>query len=401
MVQIKLHVKPDNLFLTQIIYEGIMLVLQHNTDTAKITLEKIELIGDALRKTLQEISGDEELAKHYRAVNIRLAGNDIKYNLGGKLLKAVGIDTKNRITNIGQIIESLLKNFDKIKDISDIEYTYIIGKDFVIGNKSKDLLSGIQLFKTDRYTGLTSLDTDTTYQQFTVKSDPLLYLFAILGLASSYAGGTFEHSYHVFLSPDEIIEILARGDPEYLYNVMSLKREVIRRLREILRSRVPEELLLLKTLIDLGLQELMIKYEIDHLSLQIYVVAREGNTFKIYNKIPLTIYARPYYMEVLRQLSREPEKLIEALQETISPNSSLVKTLQMLEANRKPPDTAHAITAIRMLHRLIISGEPDSLYSFLREIETAAKILEQEGAPASLNRAKGYKYILSRISSTL
>ena len=401
MPRIKLLVKPDNLFLTQTIYEGILVMLQHNRDAAKISLDEIALPGDALRKTLEQISIDEELAEHYRNADIGLVGNDIKHNIGGALLRSIGIKTEGKITNIKQIIIALLENTNNIQDLKDTILTYRIGKNFLIGSEDRNLLSGLQIFKVDRYTGLTSLDAGATYRQYTVKSEPLLLFLAILGLASSYAGGTREYSYHLFLSPDEIIEVLVKGDPEYLYNIMSVKREVIKRLKEILRSRVPEEVVILKTLIDLSLQDLLSKYEIDYLSLQLYVIAREGNTFKIYSKIPLTIYSRPYYLEVLRETVRDPEKLVEALEEALKPGSPLINAIQRLALKQKPVDSTHALTAIRELHRFISSGDLDGLYGFLRELETAKKVLEQEGDKRSIQQAKKYEYLLSRISSPL
>ena len=398
---IKLLVKPDNLFLTHVLYEGILVVLQHNRDYVEITPDRIELPRNALRRAFEDIAMDEKLSKHYRSVSIGLAGNDIKHDLGGKLLGDLGIMTSEKITGIGQIINAILDNPEHIQDIGDAVLTYTIKRDFIVGRSGDKLLSGLQIFKVDRYTGLTSLDAGTTYQHYTVRFDPILLFLSILGLASSYSGGTRNLSYHLFLSPDEILEILIRNDQEYLYNVMSVKRQVVEKLREILRTRLPEEAIILRTLIDLSIQDMLARYEIEYLSLQLYVIAREGNTFKIYNKIPLTLYAHPYYIEVLRNITSDPEKLLEAIQEALEPKSPLITALQSLDTINKSPDASHALNAVRELYRFISSGSLDALYAFLRELEMAGKVLEQDGSPKSIRLAEKYKYILSRISSSI
>ncbi len=403
MPSIKLHVKPDNTFLTNIMYEGILALIQYNRDRATVSLDKVDLPANALRRLFKQISMDEKLSKTYRSIYMRLIGNDIKHKIGEKILESAGITgVQEKITSIGQIIDKLLENYDMIIDIPDTDYTYTIArKNLVIGSPGKKVISAPQIFKADRYTGFTTLDMDTTFEQFTVKSEPVFLIIGALGLASSYISGADNHYYFLFLSPDEILEALARRDPEYIYNIMSIKRRVIEELRGIMKTRLPEEAIILKIALDLNIYKELAGHEIDHLSMQLYVVAHEGNAVKIYGKIPLTIYSKPYRIYVLEKITGKPEKLLEALSEALGPGSPVVKALQLLTARNKPADADHALRSVRELYRLIASGDISGLYGFLRELGNAERALEAEHDASSIRRAEAYARLLTRISRSL
>ncbi len=404
MPRIDLLVKPDNTFLSQILYEGLLILIQHSSE-ARIDINSLELPHDVVRRVLKTYRDNDDLRGELNYIKIGFVGNDLRYHIGSTILSNIGIhiDRKIAIKKYVDVINHLLNNVEHVKDLVDDVLIYkISGGKLVIGRKYGEVIGAPQLFKIDRYTGLTSLDTDTTFKHFGTASTIQWILIGILGILSSYvtlAGFKREFShYFLFLSPDEIVNMLGKGDQGYIYNVMVLKKKLIKRLREVLQRPVFDELLLLEILLDTSLVSELKKLDIDHLSFQLYRVVSEGQTYKIYNILPITLYSKPYYIDLLDRVARDRDGLLDSLRKALDTRGPILRAIYSFHTDNKYVEADHMVSAVRELYRLIISSEPDGLYGFLREIEASATVLENSRDERERGRAKQYRRILREIS---
>ncbi|ABN69436.1 conserved hypothetical protein [Staphylothermus marinus F1] len=417
MAELKLLIKPDNTFLTQIIYEGLLLLLQHNLDQSSFHYNKIILPSYSLRKLFENVIRDKSLRDEFVSVRTAFVGNDKKYDLPGQILKSVGVPLKGKsgITYIGQLLEVLINNYTKLPDLRDSSLIYKrTSNSLIIGSALQDVVSAPQIFKVDRYTGFTTADLNTTYNRYGVKGEPFWVLIGLLGIASSYVVQYREPKsgskvskisyYYLFFSPDEMLEMLASRNPKYLYNLMTLKRIVVTKLRELINSNLPSEIIILSLMLDTNIMAELAKNEIDHLFLQLYRVVNEGNTYKIYNTTLLNLYSTPYYLDVLEKItgsSDKSENLLSILNKMVQPNSPLIWSINSMDKKNKDPDADHAFRALMELYRFIVYGDPRGFYGFLRELTNAKTILEGEKNEKYKNRARYYSRRLTEISKTL
>ncbi|MCD6487630.1 MAG: hypothetical protein J7K21_00190 [Desulfurococcales archaeon] len=403
MPRIKLMVKPDNTFLNLLLYEGLLTLIQYSGTDVRININEIELPHDALRRVLKAVRDSEDARKELDFVKIGFVGNDLRHKIGAAILLKTGIPISKSISikNYASVLKYLVDNADRIFDLMDDELLFnIISGNLVIGRKKA--ISAPQLFKIDRYTGFTSLDANTTYKQYGVRASIQWIIIGILGIMSSYvtqAGTKREFSHHfLFLSPDEIAGMVGSRDPVYIFNIMMLKKKLIHRLREILKRPIPEELLLLKILLDTGLIAELRRLDIDHIAFQLYRIVVEGQTYKIYNTVPIILYSMPYYLDLLNRIARDGEKLVESLRKALDTKSPIIRAIYSFHIDNKYPEADHMVSAIHELYRLIALGDPSGLYGFMRELETASKALEESSEEDSRNRARQYRRIIKEIS---
>lgn len=407
MPTLKLIIKPDNTFLTQIIYEGILLLIQNNMDKATIDLNEVKLPNYAIRKLLENLGKETDITNKQRRVKVFFVGNDLRNDIPAKIIRALGVEIpgKIRIGSVDDLIKILAGNYSKVKDLIDTALAYNIkGGTFYIGSPIKEKVTAPQLFKIDRYVGFTTTDKDITFKQFTVVGDPIWILIGLLGIKSSFVVGYRESYYFLFFSPDEIIDMIASRNAKYVYNMMSLKRLVIKKLEEIIGSNLPSEIIILSLMLDTNIMAELAKNEIDHLFLQLYRVVNEGNTYKIYNTTLLNLYSTPYYLDVLEKItgsSDKSENLLSILNKMVQPNSPLIWSINSMDKKNKDPDADHAFRALMELYRFIVYGDPRGFYGFLRELTNAKTILEGEKNEKYKNRARYYSRRLTEISKTL
>lgn len=398
MPSIKLYVKPDNTFLTQLIYDGLLTLIHYNRVNTKFNTNTIEIPKDSLRKVFESIKQDKELVEKISEIRLRFVGNDKRHQIPSKILKSIGIIVSRDINTYGELLNIFLDNAKNIPDLDDLDLIYrISSKDsFIVGEKEE--ITAPQLFKIDRYTGFTSPDTKTTYQQYTLRTTSRWMLISLIGILSSYISSYRNEYYFVFLSPDDIIMLLARGDPNLVYNIMSIKNLLNKKLKDVLKTTIPEEIIVLSILFDLNIIKVITSYEIEHVSFQIYRIASEGNTFKIYSTIPITIYSNPYYLDILKESVKDYEKLVEELNNAFSGNGIIIQAIRSISSKNPYPEAEHVLSASYQLYKLITVGDINGLYSFLRELENACSILESRKDEKLKIRFKIYKRLLTTIS---
>ncbi|OYT39706.1 MAG: hypothetical protein B6U89_03650 [Desulfurococcales archaeon ex4484_58] len=396
---IKFLTKPDNTFLNLSLYEGILSLIKY---VASIDFNENQLImgNDTYRLFFKLVSSSKEWNTRIAQFRVRFVGNDINHRIPARILRALGIDVGDeKITSYDVFLNYLIKNYERLVDVSDDELVFmLIGNTSIVGKYTKDLLPAPQLFKIERYTSYTSLDTHVTYNQYGLKMTRDLTLISLIGLLSSYtvsAGGRGDFSYYfLFYSPDEISMLLSSRDRDLIDNLYTLKNKLIRKFQQLIKTPLPEDILLLEVMIDLELIKSVRELELDQISFLLYRIVPEGQTYKIYNTSPITIYSEPYYMSVLEKHVKNPDKFLEVLIDALKPENAILRAIYSLSWTEKMLEADQALMATRYLYWFISSGDPNGLYGFIRELKNAYEKVKNE-APG---RARFYSSIVSSLS---
>jgi hypothetical protein len=209
MTFIKLSISPDTTFLNSLLFEGLLFTIKNATNKIKFEdFDKISVTSDSFVEVYSKLD-DNVLNK----LTINTVGrNDAPF--WQNLFKSFNITIKegDKITSYSHILNKLKNNSKNLIINRDFEIGYnVIRKkknfNFII---DKGEMTAPQLFKVERYTGITSLESDLSTEQITVKSSREILLLALIGIYSSFVittrilkGQTYKTSYYfLFLSPE-------------------------------------------------------------------------------------------------------------------------------------------------------------------------------------------------------
>jgi len=395
----KMTIPPDSTFLSEVMYEGILQYLKN---------------GGNMKKALENVCREERILKG----SLPLVGNDLsvkkksRYEIRfpEKLLQLMNpsvyndglirqkIEKKENIKNLfqGEFIKGITESqyVDQMK--LDFENILVeLKKDsMVIGG---DELAAPQILKVDRYTGITSLEEEYTDKQMTLRLSKDMALLFLLGMCSSYVAYDKPYIYFLFFSPDEVVYMLL-GSGEQVERIISsyfmIKNNVVNKLREIIRGLVTNEILLLEVALGVELQELMLKENIDRISMILFRIAIEGNTYKVYELVPIHIYRKPAFYEILKTYVRDPLRFCRKLSDELSPSKPILKTLASFKSKNKFPEADNILRAIQGLYRFIILGDSEGLLQFHREISNAYTKLVNSSSGNERARAVYYLRLL-------
>jgi hypothetical protein len=364
MLKVKLSLPPDSTFLSQLIYESLLYL--SGKKLAKF--ENGELLIESISKALETFD-DERVGE----IRIVMSGND---NINAKIFETFGIGGVKSRKTYYDLIALLKEHRDKIstKDESEIHLN-IKGKDvFMDINSKSDGIAAPQLLKVDRYTGFSSLDTPYTSQQLTFYLSKEVALLALLGIYSSFVTNVRQQQqsyyYFLFFSPEEVAGLLRRTT----FN----------------------ELLLIETTLNLELQRLMETENLDKISLTLFKIAHEGQTYKIYEQIPITVYRNPAFYETAKKYFRDPLKFSERLRRAVT-LGVVPSALASLNTKNKYSEADNVLKAIQMLYRFVILGDLQGWFGFLRELSNAHSKLKNSSDGREKNRAGQYLNIVKEV----
>jgi len=265
-----------------------------------------------------------------------------------------------------------MKKFDLHDLVVDMKIQK--GKEFLIGASSffketdEPEKYAFQIMKVDRYQGIASMELGLINEQVTAYADLSgIYLF-FFGLCSSYVA-TANRGNDYYLLLFEVQELTNALEKPGTW--MPLKNQLSKRLREILSKteRLPSELITLSVLLDISIIELMEKENIREASFRLVRISKEGNTYKVYEDIPISLFTtqRPYQnKELLRNLEK-------ALGFLINPVSKFTK------GQDSKGDGYHAYMAVRYLYSYITTESLEYLTYFYRELHTAHEMDPNKG----------------------
>lgn len=389
MLKVKLSLPPDSTFLSQLIYESLLYL--SGKKLAKF--ENGELLIESISKALETFD-DERVGE----IRIAMSGND---NINAKIFETFGIGGVKSRKTYYDLIALLKEHRDKIstKDESEIHLN-IKGKDvFMDINSKSDGIAAPQLLKVDRYTGFSSLDTPYTSQQLTFYLSKEVALLALLGIYSSFVTNVRQQQqsyyYFLFFSPEEVAGLL--NSPSLAEKFFLVKESVRESLRELLRRTTFNELLLIETTLNLELQRLMETENLDKISLTLFKIAHEGQTYKIYEQIPITVYRNPAFYETAKKYFRDPLKFSEKLRKAIT-QGVIPSALAILSTKNKYSEADNILKAIQMLYRFVVLGDLQGWFGFLRELNNAHSKLKNSSDGREKKRAGQYLNIVKEVA---
>ncbi|MDK2795306.1 MAG: hypothetical protein PWQ22_673 [Archaeoglobaceae archaeon] len=392
MPKVKLLMPADSTFLSSVIYEG-LLYLIHKDHAQRFDLREIDFKPNFLSKAYSELEYEK-----IENVRIAMAGND---NLNSKLFEKLGSNLKSRKT-FYDLIKMLKDNSGIIREKELVELQFrIFGKDNLLDLKRKsEGIAAPQLFKIDRYTGFSSLETPYTSKQLTFYISPEVALISLLGIYSSFILNVRQqdqnYNYFLFFSPDEVLKLLVEGSKDLVDRYFKLKKIATDELRKIIEKYPLNELMAIELATNLEIRRLMDSENLDKFSLFLFKIAPEGQTYKIYETIPLEIYESISFYEIAGKYFKDADKFIENLSDALSPDKILMEALSSLNKRNRYSEAENVLSAVQSLYRFVMLGDAQGFFGFLRGLEEARRKLENSKDKRETHRAGRYRRILAR-----
>jgi hypothetical protein len=404
-ITIDLKLPLDGSLTSLLIHEGLLYLLneagfKRDTPARRFTLNKDDIVS-----ALGKLEGER-----LESMDIASVGKNDNQSII-RLLDRLGVSRGKKgakITKFSELLKLIMESSKKLTISNEIEIAAKIteGKMFIgvlppteeegrreVGSKKKskkgkkkavarDTVSKgitLQLFKTERYTGLTSSEHSYTDRQLTTYMSPETALLGLLGLYSSFVTTSENMHYMLFFSPEEASYILS-GSKD-LRTMFLLKDKVRNTLEKIIRKGYSEELIVAETLLNIELQGLLRRYNIRSVMFILLRLARERQTYKVYQHLPLAFYERG-----------EREQWL-GLAEIIDPDGVVLTRL----SRSNNPEYSNLISVIMGVYRYVILGDRAGLYTAIRELHNAyVKVSnKKEGG----NVAKRYASLLHTLSS--
>ncbi len=393
MPKVRLSLPVDSTFLSSVIYEGLLYLIPEHSKT--FSLRDIDFENDFLAKAFSQLEDD-------RIANVRIvmAEND---NINAKIFEKIGLALQSKKT-FYDLLKMLKDNSNAIKLTKNIDIELKINKkDILIDlNKKGDGISAPQLLKIDRYTGFSSLETPYTSQQLTLYTSTEVALIALLGIYSAFVVSTRQQQqnnyYFLFFSPDEVLKLLANGNKDLIKAYLQVKDKAREMLSEIIARHYSHELLIAEVALNLEIRDLLKKENLDKVSLMLFKISPEGQTYKIYEIVPLEFFSDTR-LDAISKYFRDQERLIETLREVVSPRSILLEALASMNRKNRYAEAENILVAIQGLYRFVVLGDAQGFQEFMQKLSEAVRKLENSEDGRERRRAEEYRRFISKLSS--
>jgi hypothetical protein len=396
---LKLVMPPDSTFLSQAIYEGVLYILNFVPDPSFKFGEAI-LPSDSLCRAYGSM--DEG---RIDGISVALNPND---NKGvGELLGRLGIGEelpKKTYRELLRLLKERNMGMRMAKDVLTIKMEMKRDKVFLGSPDRGEDLSAPQLFKIDRYTGISALEMETTSKQIGLRASPEVILIGLLGIYSSHVTTIRQrdnaYHYFLFLSHDEIAKLLNSGDPLKLRVIYSIKEELRDLLSRTLRSSVVNEVMILEVMLSTGMRAELESKNLDKVDFNVFKISPEGRTYKIYETIPMSLYREPMFYEALSgRRGIRADRVCEALYEALSPNGLIMDALSSFNSRDKFREADSILKGVLGLYKFVSLADAQGLLQFVRSLEEARAILRDD--ERARFRAEGYARIQKALSYAL
>lgn len=383
MVEILVGLPNNTSFLSSITYEGLLHLVSTSTSVKQFSLEKI-VVNDMIEPLKRLNDGEVE------NLRVRMTGND---NINSKLFILFNLKDVKSKKVYNDLLKLLKTNADKLK-VKDIVHLSVNlrGNFMLIDTPDKNKGVSIpQILKIDRYTGISSLDTPYMSRQVTAYISKEVALILLLGLYSSFvtrARYQERNEVYFFLtfSPEEVTRLLSLGSVKVVRDYFNIKDEAKSALREVLSRTSLNEALAIELALNIKLRELLREFNLEKVSLILFKISPEGQTYKIYEQTPIVIYRMTPAMRSLARYYKASEGIINILSREFTGQGTLLKAL----ANTNADEYEDVVEATINLYRFIVLGDSTGWYMFLRKIADAQKKVE--------GKTDAYLKILSKLS---
>ena len=293
--------------------------------------------------------------------------------------KSSGESTYNDIVTLFMRISDFKNVSVEIKDNITIKIDDKKKEVYILSNNSNNLITAPQILKCDRYTGFSTFEKGNFTDQFTLYISPEMALLYIIGLTNSLVSRVYDPSkkqdYYYFLlfSSEEISKLyfsyLESQNYETIRKFFIIKDEAIKILKDIYQRISINEIVLTELTLNLKLQELLNRHNINKISFILFKIALEGNTYKIYEQIPIAIHKKLAFREIIDIYFRNSDEFIKRLSEIFkNERSRLWIALQNKDQSDRYPEGDNVLKAMIGLYRFIILGDLQGYYQFIREM---------------------------------
>jgi hypothetical protein len=381
VIKVNLNIPLDSTILNELIYEG-LLYLIGNGFSESVGFDLVELSDDAFTGAFGRLDKGK-----IENISVVMSGND---NLNWKLLKLLNIrgPCKRSFREILRILQSQSKTIDGCRTSVEIALQEKKGKIYLGNGSEQDGLTA-QIFKVDRYTGYSSLESPYTSQQVTLYFSKEIALILLLGIYSSFTAAVRADRsvsyYFLLFSADEIQAVFDERSMARKY--LDTRAVIEAHLSSVLRTRVNELLpIILST--NVALINQLRTENLDKLSVSLLKIDQEGQTYKIYENIPLTAYSQPVFVKILEKFGKNPDFTIGRLSNALCSDSMLFQAL----TRQGRPDRGNVLRAIMGLHKFVANSDAQGWFTFVRELNNASLKCKSE------SNKKQYSYIISGLT---
>jgi len=398
VIKVKTGLPIDDTFLSQIIYEGLLFIIGTVPTKVKLGLEEAELPDNAFKETLNALD-----SRKIETISIVFTGNDKPE----KFISSLGLSGRPEKKTYRALLKFLKEHAEKVRISKNIDLTPMMERDrqvIDLLNKSQEAdLAAPSIMKIERYAGFTSIEETYTTRGIGLRFSPDVWMISLLGVYSSfiirtrYVGSDKDNIYFLLFSPEEILTMFARGDANYVYTLMNVKRKTTEVLAETLKNTHMEEAIALQLSLNLKIADILREYDIDRLTLSLVKLSSEGQTYKIYEHIPLTLSSETPFISSLSTIFTEIDEVLSYLAKAVDPHGYLLKATSAKEA-RNWSEKDYAIKAILALHRLVSIGDVSGLRDYARYLELAVRILQGAEDRKSAIRRSYYEKLLRKIA---
>jgi hypothetical protein len=177
------------------------------------------------------------------------------------------------------------------------------------------------------------------------------------------------------------------NDEEYRKRLFRTKEAIRENLRRALGKTTISEAVLLQLFLTVEIERLLEKENLEKLSTILFKISPEGQTYKIYEQIPIGV-SRYHFSDIVRKYFRE--NFLEDLSNFLRPDGMIFETLGNLDY----PEANNVVRGIFGLYRFIVSGNSEGIYECAREFYNAHKKLEGSSNPREKKRSKIYQQIV-------
>jgi hypothetical protein len=366
MVKIKIEYPIDNTFFSSLLFEGLLYTISNSKSDCNFNINEIEFKDKNFISDIYSNLDDNRI----NDLRLRMVGND---NINRTIFEKFGLNitSKKIYSDLINVLKKESKNF--IIDRDSIVISLNLRKNEVLIDV-KNKQEGVQaaIFKTERYMGITSTEMNLTNKQLTQYFSKEVALILLLGLYSSFITTIIlqKQPYYFFLvfSPEEFIELLSKGNKELIKKFFEIKNEMMQELKSIISKNPSNELILIELILNLKLQKLLRDYNIRKISFTLFKLALEGQIYKIYEQIPLTILSENPFKKIISKISKKTDDLIYNLYWLFTSSKSPVLTGL---ADNNYVAYSNLMRALYGIYRFVTVGNTQGWFDFIRELHNA------------------------------
>jgi len=366
--------------MSSFLYEGVLFLARYSGSFSSFDFPEAY---DKLR--------DEKLDE----IRVRLApGTD----QGG--VRQLGLNIGANVS-YGELLKELKRNKDNSRIIPSGRTSFnlnvtIRGNDVIVGNNQ---ITAFQIFKADRFTGVSCLELGSISNQLRLRFSREALLAGLLGIYSSHVLSRGKEHYFLFFSPEEALNLLLSKDVNKLEKYFIVKEESSEEIRKSIEKSFTTETIILELILSSKILELMMRENLDKLSLVLVKLNFEGGrTYKVYEQIPLNLLNRPYYLDLLEEYFLNPSEFSRTISKLLRPEDSVIMdAVRSMGTRGRYREADNALRALHGLYRFVTLGDVSGWYEFVREMVNSYSKLSGSNDRRERSRSMAYRRILTEL----